>query len=84
MMEINPHIAQWTRWFLTISTSGVYKDSRQAARDVEDLFDEGNDPVEWKRANVVPTLKKDKKQVALNYRPVTVASVVYKVLEKIK
>ena len=43
----------------------------------------GELPLHWKQANVVPIFKKGRRDVALNYRPVSLTSVVCKVMEKI-
>ena len=39
-------------------------------------------PGEWKLANVVPIFKKGKRDVAENYRPISLLPVIYKVLER--
>ena len=44
---------------------------------------DGKIPLDWKRANVVPIHKKGDKGVADNYRPVSLTSLVCKVLESI-
>ena len=42
----------------------------------------GKFPTEWKTANVCPIHKKDNKQHAENYRPISLLSVVSKVMER--
>ena len=43
----------------------------------------GNVPVEWKRANVVPLYKNGNRQEPLNYRPVSLTSIMCKLCEKV-
>ena len=43
----------------------------------------GTVPVEWKRADVVPIYKSGKKEEPLNYRPVSLTSVVCKMCERV-
>ena len=43
----------------------------------------GTVPVEWKRAEVVPIYKNGKKEEPLNYRPVSLTSVVSKMCERV-
>ena len=42
----------------------------------------GTVPSEWKSANVTPVHKKDKKEPATNYRPISLLSIISKVLER--
>ena len=42
----------------------------------------GRVPVEWKQANVIPIHKKDRVEPVTNYRPISLLSIVSKVLEK--
>ena len=44
---------------------------------------EGIVPLEWKEANIIPLLKKGSRNKSVNYRPVSLTSVVCKVLETI-
>ena len=44
---------------------------------------EGIEPLEWKEANIIPLLKKGSKNKSVNYRPVSLTSVICKVLETI-
>ena len=46
--------------------------------------DEGRAPAQFKQANVVPIYKKGSKVSALNYRPISLTSVVCKIQEKIQ
>ena len=43
----------------------------------------GKLPEIWKKANIVPLYKKGDRQCPLNYRPVSLTSVVCKILEKL-
>ena len=43
----------------------------------------GKLPEEWKHANITPIHKKGDRRIALNYRPVSLTSVVCKVMEKV-
>ena len=45
------------------------------------LLTTGKFPFEWKKANVVPTFKKDDKQCIKNYRPVSPLPICGKVIE---
>jgi hypothetical protein len=42
----------------------------------------GTVPSEWKSADVSPIHKKDKKELAINYRPISLLSIIIKVLER--
>ena len=44
---------------------------------------EGIVPFEWKEANIIPLFKKDSRNKSVNYRPVSLTSVICKVLETI-
>ena len=44
---------------------------------------EGIVPLEWKEANIIPLLKKGSRNNSVNYRPVSLTSVICKVLETI-
>ena len=44
---------------------------------------EGVVPSEWKEANIIPLFKKDSRNKSDNYRPVTLTSVIYKLLERL-
>ncbi|KAK3083079.1 hypothetical protein FSP39_013376 [Pinctada imbricata] len=46
-------------------------------------LDTGTVPDDWRKANVVPIYKKGEKHVASNYRPVSLTSIVCKLLEHI-
>ena len=50
---------------------------------IRSSIEEGRVPKEWKRANVVPIYKGSKKTEALNYRPVSLTSVLGKICETI-
>ena len=45
-------------------------------------FEKGHVPSIWKQANVVPIFKKGDKSLVTNYRPISLTSVVIKILEK--
>ena len=47
------------------------------------VYNTGYIPQEWKVANVVPVHKKDDKNKVTNYRPISLTSLVMKVLERI-
>ena len=44
---------------------------------------EGIVPLEWKEANIVPLFKKGSRNKSVNYRPVSLTSVICKLLETI-
>ena len=44
---------------------------------------EGIVPLEWKEANIIPLLKKGSRNKSVNYRPVSLTSVICKLLEAI-
>ena len=50
---------------------------------IECSIESGEVPVEWKRAEVVPIYKSGGKEEPLNYRPVSLTSVVSKICEKV-
>ena len=49
---------------------------------MQESLNQGKLPESWKRANIVPLFKKGNRQEPLNYRPVSLTSVVCKILEK--
>ena len=68
--------------------SRVLKEVAQSiAKPIQQLFsltmNEGSLPLIWKRANVSPIFKKGKKQLASNYRPVSLTCILCKVQESI-
>ena len=44
---------------------------------------EGIVPLEWKEANIIPLFKKGSRYKSVNYRPVSLTSVIFKLLETI-
>ena len=44
---------------------------------------EGMLPLEWKEANIIPLFKKGSRNKSVNYRPVSLTSVICKLLETI-
>ena len=44
---------------------------------------EGVVPVEWKEANIIPLFKKGSRNKSENYRPVSLTSVIHKLLERL-
>ena len=44
---------------------------------------EGIVPIEWKKANIIPLFKKSSRNKSVNYRPVSLTSVICKLLETI-
>ena len=50
---------------------------------IKQSLEEGELPEEWKRANIIPIFKGGDKEEPLNYRPVSLTSVVCKICEKI-
>ena len=50
---------------------------------MQESLNQGKLPESWKRANIVPLFKKGNRQEPLNYRPVSLTSVVCKIMEKI-
>ena len=42
---------------------------------------EGTVPLEWKEANIIPLFKKGSRNKSVNYRPVSLTSVICKFLE---
>ena len=68
--------------------SRVLKEVAQSiAKPIQQLFsltmNKGSLPLIWKRANVSPIFKKGKKQLASNYRPVSLTCILCKVQESI-
>ena len=51
--------------------------------DISCSLETGEVPVEWKRAEVVPIYKSGSKEEPLNYRPVSLTSVVCKICERV-
>ena len=66
----------------------ILKKSASAfVRPLKLIFDKslstGEVPIEWREANVTPLFKKGSKLVRSNYRPVSLTSVICKILESI-
>ena len=67
-------------WFLKLG-------AKQLASPLQDLFqcsiNTGEVPQDWKEANIAPIYKKGSRTCAANYRPISLTSVVCKILEHI-
>ena len=50
---------------------------------VKTCLSTNNFPLEWKKANIVPTHKKDDKQTVINYRPVSLLPICGKIFERL-
>ena len=63
------------------------KSASAFVRPLKLIFDKslstGEVPIEWREANVTPLFKKGSKLVRSNYRPVSLTSVICKILESI-
>ena len=46
-------------------------------------LEEGIVPLEWKEANIIPLFKKGSRNKSENYRPVSLTSVICKLLERL-
>ena len=46
------------------------------------FLDQGYFPVQWKHGNVCPIYKKDNKSLPSNYRPITILSIIGKIMER--
>ena len=53
------------------------------ARLFQLCFDKGHMPAQWKCANVIPCYKKGDKHTPGNYRPISLLSIISKVMEKL-
>ena len=53
------------------------------ARVFNRSLQEGIVPLEWKEANIIPLFKKGSRNKSVNYRPVSLTSVICKLLESI-
>ena len=49
----------------------------------QSCFENGKFPSEWKKDNVVPTYKKNDKQLVKNYRPISLFSICVKIFERL-
>ena len=49
----------------------------------QSCFENGKFPSEWKKANVVPTHKKNDKQLVKNYRPISLLPICGKIFERL-
>ena len=49
----------------------------------QSCFENGKFPSEWKKANVVPTYKKNYKQIVKNYRPTSLLPICDKIFERL-
>ena len=71
--EVNPHVLKMCAKALARPLSLIFRKS----------LTEGKVPKIWKDANVTPIHKKGSRVVAANYRPVSLTSVICKVLERL-
>ena len=65
----------------------IFKETAEViAPSLTELFNKslrlGCLPVDWKLANIVPVFKKDNKEQAENHRPISLLSIVSKVMER--
>ena len=49
----------------------------------QSCFENGKFPSEWKKANVVPTYKKNDKQLVKNYRPISLFPICGKIFKRL-
>ena len=49
----------------------------------QSCFENGKFPSEWKKANVVPTYKKNDKQLVKNYCPISLVPICGKIFERL-
>ena len=61
----------------------VQQISTQLAHVLNMSLQEGIIPLEWKEANIIPLFKKDSRNKAVNYRSVSLTSMICKLLETI-
>ena len=57
--------------------------ARPITNIIQSSLDSSELPEDWKRANITPIFKKGKRSTALNYRPVSLTSIVCKLLERL-
>ena len=57
--------------------------SKSLAHVFNMLLQEGMVPLEWKEANIIPFFKKGSRNKSVNYRPVSLTSVICQLLETI-
>ena len=57
--------------------------SKPLAHVFNKSLQEGIVPLEWKEGNIIPLFKKGSRNVSVNYRPVSLTSIMCKVLETI-
>ena len=67
----------------TILKETVEQISKPLAHVFNMSLQEGIVPLEWKEANIIPLFKKGSRNKSVNYRPVSLTSVICKLLESI-
>ena len=70
---ISPYVLNECSASLCIPLALIFKKS----------FELGQVPAIWKQANITPIFKKGKKTIPGNYSPISLTSVVYKVMERL-
>ncbi len=71
--DIYPRVLKETKDIISEPLANIFRKS----------VDTGIVPTKWKKANVVPIFKKGDKSVMSNYRPISLTSIVGKLLESI-
>ena len=70
---IHPHVLKECRETICLPISLIFINS----------FESGKLPDKWKRANITPIFKKGTRTLPQNYRPVSLLSVISKIMEKL-
>ena len=74
-------------WFLFYNGETIYRCGSSIYKPLEMIFKQCNEtgffPSEWKKANIVPILKKGDKQTLENYHPVSLLPIYGKILERL-
>lgn len=71
--QVHPRILTEAKEVLTAPLTALFNKS----------LNDGKLPTDWKKANIIPIFKKGDRREAANYRPVSLTSVICKIMEKV-
>ena len=85
--EQTSHVVQSSTYLTKSQVVRLYRTVEQISIPLATVFnlslEEGIVPLEWKEANIIPLFKKGSRNKSENYRPMSLTSVICKLLERL-